>query len=145
MNGTVLTSTNSGVIQNSFWMISSRWMRSTVVCEWDLADWLESPDSQCRSRNYPGCDPSIFRHSVIWAAADEAVLNKVLKNWKKKKKRGTENYRERRHEQYLCSVTRAADLTADTNGKWRDEWVTLLMQIVCFFLGFFFWRSLDIL
>jgi hypothetical protein len=35
-------------------------------------------DSQCRSRNCPGFDTSILRHSEIWGAADEAVLNKVL-------------------------------------------------------------------
>jgi hypothetical protein len=34
-------------------------------------------DSQCRSRNCPGFDPSIFQHSEICGAADEAVLNKV--------------------------------------------------------------------
>jgi hypothetical protein len=27
----------------------------------------------------PGLDPSILRHSGVWGAADEAVLNKVLK------------------------------------------------------------------
>ncbi len=27
----------------------------------------------------PGLDPSILRHSGIWGAADETVLNKVLK------------------------------------------------------------------
>ncbi len=36
-------------------------------------------DSQCRSRNCPGFDPSILRHSGIWAAADEAVMNIVHK------------------------------------------------------------------
>ncbi len=34
-------------------------------------------DSQCLSRNCPGFDPSTLRHSRIWGAADEAVLNKV--------------------------------------------------------------------
>ncbi len=47
-------------------------------------------DSQCRSRSCPGFDPSILRHSVIWGAADEAVLNKVL--WKE----------EKIHPVYLC-------------------------------------------
>jgi hypothetical protein len=36
-----------------------------------------------RSRNCPGFDPSILRHSGILGAADEAELNKVLKNPKK--------------------------------------------------------------
>ncbi len=35
---------------------------------------------QCRSRNCPGFDPSILRHSGIWGAADETVLNTVHKN-----------------------------------------------------------------
>ncbi len=34
---------------------------------------------QCQSRNCPGCDLSIFGHSGIWGAADEAVLNNVHK------------------------------------------------------------------
>jgi hypothetical protein len=38
---------------------------------------LAPSDCQCRSRNSPGFDPSIFRHSGIWGAADEAVLNTV--------------------------------------------------------------------
>ncbi len=45
---------------------------------WDLAEWLEKSDSQCRSRNCPGFDPSVLRHSGK-GAADESVLNKVLK------------------------------------------------------------------
>jgi len=32
--------------------------------------------------NGPGFDPSIRRHSGIWGAADEAVLNKVRKKIK---------------------------------------------------------------
>ncbi len=40
-------------------------------------------DSQCRSRNCPGFDPSILRHSKILGAAGEAVLNIVKKNSKK--------------------------------------------------------------
>jgi hypothetical protein len=32
-------------------------------------------DSQYRSRNCPGFDPSIIRHCEIWGAPDEAVLN----------------------------------------------------------------------
>ncbi len=44
---------------------------------WDLAEWLER--LKCRSRNYPGFDPSIHRQSGIWGAADVAVLNKVQK------------------------------------------------------------------
>ncbi len=39
---------------------------------------VRASDSQSRSRKCPGFDPSIFRHSLIWGAADETVLNKVL-------------------------------------------------------------------
>ncbi len=66
------------------WMISRRvWIRSGRV--WMRSCWVVwASDSQCRSRNWPGFDPSIHRHSGIWGAADETVLNKVLKNQKKK-------------------------------------------------------------
>ncbi len=50
-------------------------MRSSLV--------VRASDCQCTSCNGPGFDPSIRRHSGIWGAADEAVLNKV---WKKNKK-----------------------------------------------------------
>ncbi len=48
-----------------------QWMRSSRVAR--------ASDSQYRSRDCPGFDPSILRHSEIWGEADEAVLNKVLK------------------------------------------------------------------
>ncbi len=38
---------------------------------------LAPSDCQCRRRNSPGFDSSILRHSGIWGAADEAVLNTV--------------------------------------------------------------------
>ncbi len=41
-------------------------------------------DCQCTSCNGPGFDPSIRRHSWIWGAADEAVLNIVRKKYIKK-------------------------------------------------------------
>ncbi len=40
---------------------------------------VRASDSQWRSRNCPGFDPSILWHSGIWCAADEAVLNIVHK------------------------------------------------------------------
>ncbi len=49
------------------------WMRSTVV------DLLKRLTSQCGSRNCPGLDPSIVRHSGILGAAVEAVLNEIQK------------------------------------------------------------------
>ncbi len=50
-------------------------MRSSLV--------VRASDCQCTSCNGPGFDPSIRRHSGIWGAADEAVLNIV---WRKNKK-----------------------------------------------------------
>ncbi len=50
-------------------------MRSSLV--------VRASDCQCTSCNGPGFDPSIRRHSGIWGAADEAVLNKVRKKYKK--------------------------------------------------------------
>ncbi len=55
-------------------------------CVWDLARvWMRSSrvarasDSECHSRNCPGFNPSILRHSGIWGAADETLLNTVHK------------------------------------------------------------------
>jgi hypothetical protein len=47
------------------------WMRSSRM--------VRTSDSQCQSRNYLGFNPSILRHSGILWAADEAVLNNVLR------------------------------------------------------------------
>ena len=44
-------------------------MRSSLV--------VRASDCQCISCNGPGFDPSIRRHSGIWGAADEPVLNTV--------------------------------------------------------------------
>ncbi len=46
-------------------------MRSSLV--------VRASDCQCTSCNGPGFNPSIRRHSGIWGAADEAVLNTVRK------------------------------------------------------------------
>ncbi len=46
-------------------------MRSSLV--------VRASDCQCTSCNGPGFDPSIRRHSGIWGAADETVLNIVRK------------------------------------------------------------------
>ncbi len=54
-----------------------------VLRGWDLGWVVRASDSQWRSRNCPGFDPSILRHSGIWGAADEAFLNKVQKNPKR--------------------------------------------------------------
>ncbi len=51
-------------------------MRSNLV--------VRASDCQCTSCNGPGFDPSIRRHSGIWGAADEAVLNIVRTKRQKK-------------------------------------------------------------
>ncbi len=62
-------------------------MRSSLV--------VRASDCQCTSCNGPGFDPSIRRHSGIWGAADEAVLNIVWKLEKippPPKKKGINNF-----------------------------------------------------
>ncbi len=51
-------------------------MRSSLV--------VRASDCQCTSCNGPGFDPCIRRHSGIWGAADETVLNIVRTNKRKK-------------------------------------------------------------
>ncbi len=47
--------------------------------------YYRASDCYCQSRKSPGFGPSVFRHSEIWGAADEAVLNNVHKKKKSKK------------------------------------------------------------
>ncbi len=54
-------------------------MRSSLV--------VRASDCQCTSCNGPGFDPSIRRHTGIWGAADEAVLNNVRTKRKKSPKK----------------------------------------------------------
>ncbi len=54
-------------------------MRSSLV--------VRASDCQCTSCNGPGFDPSIRRHSGIWGAADEALLNIVRTKRKKSHKK----------------------------------------------------------
>ncbi len=51
-----------------------RWMRSIRE--------VRSSGCPCRSRNIPGFDLSIHRHSRIWGTADEEVLNNIHKKEK---------------------------------------------------------------
>ncbi len=55
--------------------VSKMRMRSSLV--------VRASDCQCTRCNGPGFNPSIRRHSRIWGAADEAVLNIVRKKKKK--------------------------------------------------------------
>jgi hypothetical protein len=68
-------------VQFLFWEYIN-WIFGTV---WELGTTLvvRASDCQCRSRNSPGFDPSILRHSGIWGAADETVLNTVQKKIEK--------------------------------------------------------------
>jgi hypothetical protein len=66
------------------WMISCRvWMRSIRLWMRSSRVWMRpsrgvrASDCRCRSCKSPGFDPNILRHSGIWGAAEEAVLNKV--------------------------------------------------------------------
>jgi hypothetical protein len=71
---------------------NSRLQFSAIVSQiqecWQILVWMRSSrvvgasDSQCRSRNCPGFDPRILRHSENWGVADEAVLNIVYKKKK---------------------------------------------------------------
>jgi len=55
-------------------------MRSSRDEDEVYSSWVvRASDCQSRSRNCPMFEHSIHRHSGIWGAADEAVLNKVLK------------------------------------------------------------------
>ncbi len=68
------------------------------ACGWDLALWTRSSlvvrasNCQWRSRKSPRFDPGILRHSGIWGAADEAVLNTVRREKKSKKIPSVVNY-----------------------------------------------------
>ncbi len=46
---------------------------------WNLAEWLERLTANAKVATVLVFDFSIFRHSGIWGAADEAVLNEVHK------------------------------------------------------------------
>ncbi len=71
------------------WMRSSRWGWDLAKCGWDLAEcgwyideWidqaeLERPNDNAKVATDLGSNPSILRHSGIWGAADEEVLNIV--------------------------------------------------------------------
>jgi hypothetical protein len=72
---------------SAFLLSHYRWIRSSLV--------VRVSDCQCTSCNGPGFDSSIRRHSGIWGAAYETVLNTVQKNKKYiyKIKKGTPRYR----------------------------------------------------
>ncbi len=81
-----MRSSRPGMRSSRLWMRSSReWIRSSRVWMRSSRVWMRSSrvvrasDSQYRSRNCPGLDPSAFRHSGNWGAADETVLNIVHK------------------------------------------------------------------
>ncbi len=73
-------------IPRYFWI--KKWKKQTLVSSHRMRSSLvvRASDCQCTSCNGPGFDPSIRRHSGIWGAADEAVLNIVRKKQKKNQK-----------------------------------------------------------
>ncbi len=73
-------------------LIRMRRMRSSLV--------VRASDCQCTSCNGPGFDPSIRRHSGIWGAADEAVLNNVRR--KKEKKIPQKNIEKEKKKRIQC-------------------------------------------
>ncbi len=81
---------------------------------------VRASDCQCTSCNGPGFDPSIRRHSEIWGAADEAVLNIVLnkrekipQKYKKKKKNSGKKY--------CRSLSSCPESIALVYPLWREE------------------------
>jgi hypothetical protein len=82
--------TVSSTLQNIWWLKYSGW--DIAECGWDTVElWMRNSrvvrtfGCQCQIGNSPGFNPSILRHSGIWWAADEAVLNNVPKKQKTKK------------------------------------------------------------
>ncbi len=71
-------------------------MRSSLV--------VRASDCQCTCCNGPGFDPSIRRHSGIWGAADEAVLNIV----RTKKKKSPKKYLRRAYEEWISAHAQPA-------------------------------------
>jgi hypothetical protein len=61
-------------IARGFYSLLLLWMRSSRVAR--------ASGCQCQSRDSPGFDPSIHRHSGIGGAAVEVVLNNVHKTEK---------------------------------------------------------------
>jgi hypothetical protein len=72
---------------------SNEWMRSSLLrmrsrlVRMRSSLVVRASDWQCTSCNGPGFDPSIRRHSGIWGAADEAVLNIIRTKRKKSPKK----------------------------------------------------------
>jgi hypothetical protein len=77
-------------IQPCGWDLAYMRMRSSLV--------VRASDCQCTSCNGPGFDPSICRHSGIWGAADEAVLNIV----RKKEKKSPQKILKKKKIRYIC-------------------------------------------
>ncbi len=64
-----------------FWKITRQriWQMRASLERMRASLVVTASDCQCISCNGPGFDPNIRRHSGIWGAADEAVLNTVRK------------------------------------------------------------------
>jgi hypothetical protein len=71
------------------------------------------------SWNGPGFDPSILKHSGIWGAADEAVLNIVRKKIKKYKKKNVESVRWRPQRRKLTTCENGQKQFRVSYGIWQ--------------------------
>ncbi len=78
-------------------------MRSSLV--------VRVSDCQCTSCNGPGFDSSIRRHSGIWGAADETVLNIV---WMKRKKIPPKNIKKKNSKPVLGPYSNKLENSWDT-------------------------------
>ncbi len=98
-------------------------MRSSLV--------VRASDCQCTSCNGPRFDPSIRRHSGIWGAADEAVLNIVRtkkrknKSWSAKNKNKLDikwrNQRVLQQEFFFARIYEAMNQLSGSRVNWPPE------------------------
>ncbi len=70
-------------LPHSQWFYAVGRLAFTEFC-WMRSSWvIRASGNQSPIRNSPGFYPSILRHSGIWGAADESVLNNVSKKKEK--------------------------------------------------------------
>ncbi len=88
---------------------------------------VRASDCQCTSCNGPGFDPSIRRHSGIWRAADEAVLNIV----RKKKKKSPQKIKKLKFRHQLFIFANLTLFKSETYAKIfeEEEWTRITKKI----------------
>ncbi len=85
---------------------------------------VRASDCQCTSCNGPGLDPSIRRHSGIWGAADEAVLNTVRKKFKIPPKKYL-----KKKKTIVCCTLQSAFLLNQSQVKMKSELLADLLAL----------------